>query len=180
MEGKTELTLDKSKRTNWERIRNLLNLQRSSFMQPALPSFAPGDPAPSVGGTHRAFVPLTPASSLVPPETQHDVCYRHSWNRFNTGSPLAEDSAFKSWPLRWFKPVPLPLCLLLLWSTGNWFLPDSHPFLRRCSVQTSSSSLLMLLFSLCSICLPRYFSAWWEGYLPRGNRVDRLSSSPVR
>ena len=154
-------------------MRNLLNLQRSSFMQPDL--LRPRQL--QIFRISRESVPLMPSSSLRPPKRQPDIRYRQPWDWFSAHQHSARESVFKLWTLQYFKHVYFPRALLLILSTGNWFSPDSHPYIyiyiyiythihththtyTQCFVQTSLSSSLMALFSWCSVCLPWYFSVW--------------------
>lgn len=150
-------------------MRNLLNLQRSSYMQPDF--LHPRQL--QIFSISRESVSLRPSSFPRPPKRQADVPYRQPWDWFSAHQHSAGESVFKLWTLRYFKHVYFPRALLLILSTGNWFLPDSHIYIYiQCFVQTSLSSLLMALFSWCSVCLPWYFSVWLEGYLPNGPRIE--------
>ena len=106
-------------------MRNLLNLQRSSFMQPDL--LRPRQL--QIFRISRESVPLMPSSSLRPPKRQPDVRYRQPWDWFSAHQHSARESVFKLWTLQYFKHVYFPRALLLILSTGNWFSPDSHPYI---------------------------------------------------
>ena len=134
-------------------MRNLLNLQRSSFMQPDL--LRPRQL--QIFHISRESVPLMPSSSLRPPKRQPDVRYRQPWDWFSAHQHSARESVFKLWTLQYFKHVYFPRALLLILSTGNWFLPDSHPYIYMyIHTHTHTHSALYKLL---------YLLRWWPYFL---------------
>lgn len=125
---------------------------------------------PQILSIKHAFVPLTPASSLVPPEMQRDVCYRHRGTD-SIHTTTQQKSLYLNYGLS--KSLSMFIFLLLaLGSVHGKLISESHPFIKRCFVQASLSSSLMVSFPLGSVCLRLYFSAWWEGYLLNGGGLS--------
>ena len=127
-------------------MRNLLNLQRSSFMQPGLLCSR----QLQISSISWASVLLRPASFPWPPQMQHDVPHRQLRDWFGACHHSAGESVFRLWTLQYFKHVYFPRALLLILSTGNWFLHDSHPFIYM---------YIRALYKLL------YLLRWWPYFL---------------
>ena len=145
-------------------MRNLLNLQRSSYMQPDF--LHPRQL--QIFSISRESVPLRPSSSPRPPKRQADVPYPQPWDWFSAHQHSAGESVFKLWTLRYFKHVYFPRALLLILSTVNWFLPDSHIYIYTvlCTnffifFADGLIFLVLCLSALIFFCMIRRLSAKW-------------------